>query len=134
VPYVIGHKSFGSLLASLAAELRLRMGHYFRQAWAWVKFGPSWAWAKIRGKTAPDAPRAMPLPPLGKDALYHPLPEPFYIAQAPVPEEDYNELQYDRDAPNMADVEVGQQKAVLENDSRAPFVAPVPTIQRTVTY
>lgn len=135
VPYIIGHKTFGALLSSLVKELRERIGQYFKQALAWIKFVPKYIWAKIRKEAVlPEKPAPLPKRPFSADALYAPLPQPFYIAQAPVPEEDYPELQYDRNAPNMADVEVGQQKAVLDNAAAEPFAAPVPTIQRTATY
>jgi hypothetical protein len=135
VPFVVGHRTFSSLLSALVREARERAGLYLKQALLWAKFAPRWLWAKISNASVmPEKPQPMAPTPYTPDALYAPLPEPFYIAQAPVPEEDYPELQYDRTAPAMADVEVGQQKAVLENGTVAPYAAPVPTIQRTATY
>lgn len=134
LPFIIGHKSFAALLGSLATEVHQRAWLYLKQGWAWLKYLPRWVWAVSRGNSAPEMPAALPHRELGGEALYEPLPEPFYIAEAPVPEEDYAELQYNRDAPDMADVEVGQQKAVRDNAASKPYVAPVPTVQRTATY
>lgn len=63
------------------------------------------------------------------------FPRPVFLAEAPKPEDDYDELQYGNAPLNVADVEVGEEPAVLERrHAPAPFAAPVPTKQLTVTY
>jgi hypothetical protein len=135
VPWVVGHPSFGACLVALAEEMRLRLGEDLVQGLAWLKYFPRLGWAKISGAAQlPEPPKPLPVAPFAVDALYAPLPEPVYVAEAPLPEEDYPEIQYDRQAPDMADVEKGGEKAVLENATAKPYAAPIPTIQRTATY
>jgi hypothetical protein len=135
VPFVVGHKSFGSLLNALAVEMHQRIDEYIHQSLAWIKFFPRWVWAEIRSAAViPEPPQPMAITPYTADALFAPLPQPYYIAQAPVPEEDYPEIQYDRSTPDMADVEVGQQKAVFDSPNIKPFSYVTPTIQKTATY
>jgi len=135
VPMIVGYKTFGGLLTALYHNLGSRFGVYFRQGVAWVTYLPMrvWAWA-TRAAVIPTPPAPMAPAVYTVEALYAPMDEPFYVAQAPVPEEDYPELQYNREQPDMADVEVGQQKAVRDDAGREPYAVPVPTIQRTAVY
>jgi hypothetical protein len=134
VPFVIGHKSFGSLVNALVGEVVNHLKEDLMQGLAWLKYELSLGWAKLRGATlpAPPAPleHSMPM----DEALFQVLPQPNYLAQAPLPEEDYPELQYDRQAPDMADVALGDEKVQLEEASVTPYAAVVPTIQKTASY
>jgi hypothetical protein len=134
VPAVIGHKTFSGLLRAMTYEIFTRGFIWLGQGARWLAYGIRWLWATLLGNIAPEPPLPLEKAPLAEDALYQPLPQPLYIAEAPVPEEDYPEIQYDRDAPDMADVEVGQEKAVLDNKRPPAYAAPVPTVQKTATY
>jgi hypothetical protein len=60
---------------------------------------------------------------------------PHFLAAAPPPEDDYRELQYAREERDYADVEVGEDKAVLENRGGAEgYKIVLPKPQTTVTY
>ena len=65
-----------------------------------------------------------------------PLNRPVFLADAPPPEDDYQEVQFTRNvAQNYADVELGEDKAVLENrDAPKPYASVLPQPQKTVVY
>jgi hypothetical protein len=69
-------------------------------------------------------------------AYLDPMRPPVFLADAPLPEDEEDELQYTKETGvNYADVNVGEDPAVLENrNAPAPFGAAVPTVQKTVDY
>jgi hypothetical protein len=80
------------------------------------------AWAKLRKQEAPARPEPLEAvqPPADPQPLYTALQPPLFTENAPWPEEFSNELQYRADAPNRADVMVGDEKAYLERDESLP--------------
>jgi hypothetical protein len=134
VPTVVGYRSFGGLARAMLLDLRENKSWMLSQSLAWTRWSLSWAVSKVRGRALPERPAMRQPKKLDLDPLYTTLPEPLYAAKAPRPEEDYSEIQYNRSYLDMADVETGEDKAVLENKYVQPYAAPVPTIQKTVTY
>ncbi len=134
VPMVMRHKTIKSLLSAFFSEIRHHSGDYLRQGWLWLKWFLHAAWNKALSHPIPEHPLPMPLGGKPGDMLFTPMPEPNYIAQAPLPEEDFPEIQYNRTYPNMADVEAGEEPADIENKYVKPYAAPVPTVQKTVSY
>jgi hypothetical protein len=134
VAMVIGHRSFAAMAGSLVIALRDQIGAWLRQGLSWIVWACKAAWAKVTGAELPEKPKALPMAPPSPDALFSPLPLPAYVAEAPKPEEDYEEIQYSHEMPSMADVPVGGESPVLENQYRPDYQAPVPKVQRTVIY
>ncbi len=134
VRFAIGHHSFGQAISAGLNFAKTKTGLYIRQGWRWVVYGAKWIWSKIKGK-APERPVALPKIEPPRDPIFIPLPVPYYITDAPVPEEDYHEVQFNRETTNMADVEVGQEKPVLEGRNAPDSYKPVaPHVQKTVDY
>lgn len=138
VPTIVGYVSFLDLNRAMLIKARDEKSLLLQQALAWTRWGFNWVYAKVRSAELPSQPEGFPKADkkdLGRVPLYTSLPEPDYVARAPKPEEDYSEIQYNREYPDMADVETGEKKVVFENKYRKPYVvAPVPTVQKTVTY
>lgn len=134
VPLVIGYRHVGAMMKALGRELASNLMAWIRQAGAWIKYSVLWAWDKVFHNAHPEPPAPIRRMKPAKDPLYKPFAEPYYIAQAPLPEEDYAEIQFDRETPSMADVEAGREAPVFENEYRQGYPIPVPTVQKTVTY
>ena len=107
-----------------------------------VRWGLDWAGYAARRSAAlvsqvkpPEPPRWKGLGAKAAEPYLEPLPRPVFLADAPPPEGEYRELQYGIAPVNVADIEMGEEPAVLERrHAPAPFVAPVPMKQTTVTY
>ncbi len=134
ISVVISYRSSWALMKSMFQELFAHIGAWLRQGWLWTKYGVLWAVDKVTHKIHPARPAPLVVHHPAKDPLYHPIPQPFYLAEAPPPEENYREIQYDRDYPNMADIEPGEEAPVYENDYRKPEPVVAPTVQKTVAY
>jgi hypothetical protein len=134
VPAIIGNSSFAQLVKSSIRGLRDRAGEILRWAFSWVKWTASAVSAKLRGKDKPEHPAPLAPQPWPHDTEHKSLAVPYFIAEAPVPEEDYREIQYSLEGPDMSDVDSSEDKVEYEGKKRAPFVAPVPTVQKTATY
>ena len=88
----------------------------------WAAWKVEALWAKLRKKEAPAEPAPVPeaVPPADPQPVYTSLPEPLFTESAPWPEEFSNELQYRANAPNRADVAIGEEKAYLQRDEKMP--------------
>jgi len=88
----------------------------------WAAFKAKSLWAKLRKKEAPAEPEPVPqpVPPADPQPVYTSLPEALFTENAPWPEEFSSELQYRANAPNHADVEMGEERAYLQRDEKIP--------------
>jgi len=133
---LLAYKSFGALLRGLFGDVFGNVAYLGRWSLDWVGYWARRA-AALRGQQAPPHPPKWDRPVAElAEAYLLPLNRPVFLADAPLPEDDYNELQFTHEAAaDYADVELGTDKAVLEN-RHAPkdYVAPSSQPQKTVTY
>jgi hypothetical protein len=132
---LLRYKTFGALLRGLFGDVLGNSAFILRLSLDWIGYGMRKA-AALVGQQDPPEPPKWEKPKAKVEAAYlEPLHPPVFLAGAPVPEDDVDELQFTRETVNYADVEVGKDPAVLEN-RHAPrdYEAPRPTVQKTVDY
>jgi hypothetical protein len=135
---LLAHKSVTGLLGGLLGDAWSNTGFLTRLSLDWLGYSLRRMAALVGQQAPPEAPQwgGKQALVLVDDAYITPLAPMIFLADAPLPEDDYNELQYTQASPeNYADVELGEDKAVLENrNPPAGFAAPVPQAQKTVVY
>lgn len=134
---ILGHKSFGALLNDFFNDVAGNIAFLTRLSLDWAGYGMRKA-AALVGQQAPPEPPKWEKPKARVAAAFiSPVARPVFYADAPLPEEDVRELQYTRenDAVDYSEVEIGEDKPVLENrDAPEEFKAVVPKPQATVDY
>lgn len=134
--FLLSHKSVGAILRAVAGDISGYVTYMVRWGLDWIGY---WArrLAALRGQQAPPQPPKWERP---KAQLVDPymlaFDRPVFLADAPLPEDDYQELEFSREGQQeLADVELGQDKAVLENRNPPdPYHPVLPTPQATVVY
>jgi hypothetical protein len=132
---LLGYKSIGAMFDAFFGDVLGNLGYGVRWGLDWVGYFARKA-AALRNQQTPPEPPKWERPRAAKAVAYmDPIVPPHFLADAPPPEEDYRELQYSKEDRDYTDVEVGEDRPVLEN-REAPegfkFVLPKP--QTTVTY
>lgn len=132
---LLRYKTVGALLRGIFGDVLGNTAFVLRLSLDWAGYGLR-KFAALVGQQDPPEPPKWERPKAKAELAYlDPLHPPVFLAGAPVPEDDVDELQYTRETVNYADVEVGKDPAVLEN-RHAPkeFEAAQPTVQKTVGY
>lgn len=132
---LLGYKSVGAMINGLLGDVVGNAAFVVRLGLDWVGYAARKA-AALTGQQAPPEPPKWERPKAAKRIGYmDPLVPPHFLADAPMPENDYRELQFTREGTDYADVELGEDKAVLEN-RHAPegYKIVLPQPQKTVTY
>ena len=133
---LLAYKSFGALLRGLFGDVFGNVAYLGRWSLDWVGYWARRA-AALRGQQAPPDPPKWERPKADlAEAYLLPLNRPVFLADAPLPEDEYNEVQFTHEVKaKLADVELGDDEAVLEN-RHAPkgYEAPSTKPQTTVTY
>ena len=132
---LLGYKSVGAMINAMLGDVVGNTAYVMRWTLDWVGYWARKA-AALRGQQAPPEPPKWERPAGVKTVGYmEALVPPHFLADAPIPEDDYNEVQFTREGTNYADVELGEDKAVLEN-RHAPegYKIVLPQPQKTVTY
>ncbi|HTB22279.1 MAG TPA: hypothetical protein VK914_06200 [bacterium] len=138
VSVLLAHKTFAGMTGGI-------LGSASGDAVFLARVGLDWLGYELRRMAALVGQQTPPPPPVWgwkpavvpSDGGYvESLPTPIFLADAPLPEGDYQEIQYSQTVPaNYANVELNQDKAVLENSGApAAFKAPTPKPQTTVVY
>ena len=133
--FLLSYKTFGTMLKA-----------FFGDVWGNLTYGARWTldWvgyyarkmAALRNQQIPPKPPKWERPLATKVLAYmDPIVVPRFLADAPPPEDDYRELQFSKETGDYADVELGEDKAVLENRG-APeaYKMVLPKPQATVIY
>jgi len=132
---LLRYRTVGALLRGIFGDVLGNTAFVLRLSLDWLGYGMRKA-AALVGQQDPPEPPKWEKPKAKVEAAYlEPLHPPVFLAGAPVPEDDVDELQFTRETVNYADVEVGKDPAVLEN-RHAPrdYEAVAPTVQKTVDY
>jgi hypothetical protein len=132
---LLGYKSFGALLNALFGDVLGNGAYVARIGVDWIGYGAR-KLAALSSQQAPPEPPKWERPKGAKAIAYmDPMVVPRFLADAPPPEDEYRELQYTHETRDYADVDLGEDKAVLENRS-APqgYHVVLPTPQTTVSY
>ncbi len=132
---LLGYKTFGAMINGLFGDVVGNTTFVVRLGLDWVGYGARKA-AALTGQQAPPEPPKWERPKAAKAVAYmDPIVPPHFLADAPMPEDDYRELQFTKETADYADVELGEDKAVLEN-RHAPegYKLVLPQPQKTVTY
>lgn len=138
VSLLLAHQTFAGMTGGMVTDAG-------GEALFAVRVGLDWVGYSIRRLAALVGQQAPPPPPdwgakrpvpVDEPGYVEPLPRLVFLADAPLPEGDYKEIQFTREvSANYADVELGADKAVPENrNPPAPYAAPTPKPQQTVVY
>lgn len=132
---LLRYRTVGALLRGVFGDLIGNTSFLLRLGLDWAGYGMRRAAALVGQQDPPEPPKWEPPKAKAEAAYLDPLHPPVFLAGAPVPEDEVDELQYTRETVNYADVEVGKDPAVLEN-RLAPkeYEAARPTVQKTVGY
>jgi hypothetical protein len=132
---LLGHKSFAAMVNALFGDVVGNITFVARLSLDWIGYAARKA-AALTGQQAPPEPPKWERPKASKAVAYmNPIVEPRFLADAPLPEDQYRELQYTQETSSYADVELGEDKAVLENrEAPEGYKVVVPQPQKTVTY
>jgi len=135
---LLAHQTFAGLTGGMVTDAGGEALFVVRVGLDWVGYGLR-RLAALVGQQAPPPPPdwgAMRPVPVDEPGYVEPLTRLVFLADAPLPEGDYKEIQFTREvAANYADVELGADKAVPENlNPPAPYAAPTPTPRLTVVY
>ena len=132
---LLGYKSLGALINALFGDVVGNGAYVARLSIDWVGYGAR-KLAALSSQQAPPEPPKWERPAGAKVAAYlDPMVVPRFLADAPPPEDEYRELQYTHESRDYADVELGEDKAVLENrDAPEGYQVVLPKPQATVTY
>ncbi|HXC64615.1 MAG TPA: hypothetical protein VNZ67_09660 [bacterium] len=133
---LLAYQSLSSLGHGLLAELKANAAYRWHWSVDYLRYLGRKVVARFRHQPLPDAPKWDPPADLGPVTYLRPLNRPVFLADAPLPEDDYQEVQFTHNvAQNYADVELGEDKAVLENrDAPKPYAPVLPKPQKTVVY
>jgi hypothetical protein len=131
---LLGYKTVGTMFTAFFGDILGNVTYGMRWILDWIGYYTRKVAALSRQQQPPEPPK-WEGPQTAKTLAYlDPIVPPHFLADAPPPEDDYRELQYSKDR-DYADVELGEDKPVLENrDGAADFKVVVPKPQTTVTY
>jgi hypothetical protein len=133
---LLAYRTFGALVRGLFGDVFGNVAYLGRLSLDWVGYWARRA-AALRGQQAPpDPPKWQRPAPEMAEAYLLPLNRPVFLADAPLPEDEYHEVQFTHQVKDkLADVELGDDEAVLENrHAPAGYEAPTTKPQKTVTY
>jgi hypothetical protein len=133
---LLGYKTFGALINGTFGDVVGNSAFIARLSLDWAGYGMRKAAALVGQQDPPEPPKWQRPKAKARLAYIDPMAPPVFLADAPLPEDDYRELQFTRESPeDYADVDLGEDKAVLEN-RLAPegYQAPHATVQKTVVY
>lgn len=133
---LLRYRSFGGLLRGIFGDVLGDTAFVMRLSLDWAGYALRKAAALVGQQDPPEPPKWQRPKPKAELAYLDPMAPPVFLASAPLPEDDVNELQYTHETGvNYADVNVGEDPAVLENrNAPEPYRAAVPTVQKTVDY
>lgn len=133
---LLSYKTFGALINGAFGDVVGNSAFVARLSLDWAGYALRKTAALVGQQDPPEPPKWQRPKAKATLAYIDPMAPPIFLADAPLPEDDYRELQFTRATrEDYADVDVGEDKAVLENRN-APhgYIAPVPTAQKTVDY
>lgn len=133
---LLKYKTFGALLRGIFGDVLGNTAFLVRLSLDWAGYGMRKA-AALVGQQDPPEPPKWERPKAKVEARYlDPMHPPVFLAWAPLPEDEVDELQYTKEpGVDYADVDVGEDPAVLENRHAPDGYKPaVPTVQKTVDY
>lgn len=133
---LLKYRTVGALLRGVFGDVLGNTAFLARLSLDWTGYALRRA-AALVGQQDPPEPPKWDRPAVKAEARYvDPLHTPVFLAGAPLPEDDVNELQFTQEpGVDYADVRLGEDPAVLENrHAPRPFSAPLPTVQKTVDY
>lgn len=133
---LLRYRSFGGLLRGIFGDVLGDTAFVMRLSLDWAGYALRKAAALVGQQDPPEPPKWQRPKPKAELAYLDPMAPPVFLASAPLPEDQVNELQYTHETGvNYADVNVGEDPAVLENrHAPAPYQATTPTVQKTVDY
>jgi hypothetical protein len=134
---LLAHDTFAGLVNAVLNDFWNNVVYLTRLSLDWAGYGMRRLASLVGQQTPPERPRWGYHPKARTDKPYAvSFARLVFLADAPLPEDDYNELQYTHELKeNYADVELGEDKAVLENrESPKGYEAPLPKPQMTVVY
>jgi hypothetical protein len=137
VSLLLAHRSVGSLLQGSLGQVWSETVYLTRLCLDWAGYTLRRFAALVGQKTPPEAPKwgEHRAPAVSDIGYMSPLAPLIFLADAPLPEDDYSEIQYRTMPENYADVQLGEEKAVLDNrNPPAGFTARIPQPQKTVVY
>ncbi|MGH7442978.1 MAG: hypothetical protein ACREKE_09935 [bacterium] len=138
---LLAHRTLGSFSGSLLSDAGNGALFVARVGLDWTGYGLR-RLAALAGHEAPPPKPQWTLfkhpvrTPADTRPYIEPLPQLVFLADAPLPQGDYSEVQYTREVPaDYADVKRGDDQPVLENrKAPAAYAAPLLKPQMTVTY
>lgn len=133
---LLRYQSVGAFLRGSLGDVLGNAGFLFRLGLDWFGYGVRKAAALVGQQDPPEPPKWKRPKVVVEPAYLAPLRPPVFLADAPLPENQVNEIQFTREpGVDYADVNVGEDPAVLENrHAPGPYSAPLPTVQKTVDY
>jgi hypothetical protein len=133
---LLAYRSLSSLAHGLLGDLKTDLAYRWRWSLDYLGYLGQRIAARIHGRPRPPEPAWAPPTEASLAGYLKPLNRPVFLADAPLPEDDYQEVQFTHNvAQNYADVELGEDKAVLENrDAPQPYAPVLPKPQKTVVY
>ncbi|HXB96928.1 MAG TPA: hypothetical protein VNZ54_02675 [bacterium] len=133
---LLAYRSLSSLAHGLIADLKADAAYRWRWSLDYLRFTGRRVVARFRHQPQPEPPKWDPPADTEVVTYLKPLNRPVFLADAPLPEDDYQEVQFTHNvAQNYADVELGEDQAVLENrDAPKPYAPVLPKPQKTVVY
>jgi len=137
VSALLAHRTFMGMINGLLGDAWGNTTFLARLSLDWVGYELRRFAALVGQQKPPDPPAWAGAPKAAvEDSYVEALSPLVFLADAPPPEDSYNELQFTREvSQNYADVELGQDKAVLENhDAPGAYTAVLPSPQKTVVY
>jgi hypothetical protein len=132
---LLGYKSVGAMINAFLGDVMGNITFTIRVGLDWLGYGVR-RLAAVTGQQAPPETPKWERPKAKAAVAYiDPMVPPHFLADAPLPEDQYREVQFEAEGENYADVDVGEDKTVLEN-RHAPdkYKLVLPKPQATVTY
>jgi hypothetical protein len=113
---LLRYKTFGGLLRGIFGDVLGNVSFLMRLSLDWAQ------WERPKAKV--------------EAAYLDPLRPPVFLAYAPLPEDQVDELQFTQEPGlDYSDVQLDADPAVLENrHAPKPYTMPQPTVQKTVDY
>jgi hypothetical protein len=133
---LLRYKTFGGLLRGIFGDVLGNVSFLMRLSLDWAGYAMRKA-AALVGQQDPPEPPQWERPKAKVEAAYlDPLRPPVFLAYAPLPEDQVDELQFTQEPGlDYSDVQLDADPAVLENrHAPKPYTMPQPTVQKTVDY
>lgn len=133
---LLRYKTFGALLRGVFGDVLGNTSFIMRLSLDWAGYGMRKAAALVGQQDPPEPPKWDRPKPKAELAYLDPMRPPLFLADAPLPEDQVDEIQFTQEAPvDYADVDLGEDPAVLENrQPPKPYSSVRPTVQKTVDY